>query len=260
MAQCFALGEHYPLLVVEGARLQHGQGHSGWERTPGGLTFVGTEAAHFGIGTITQQGQALSWKTARDLDLRANSAGIAHPDIPTNFEASGQLISYGQVQDAWTYYAPAMVNRVEGRLEVPKQRFLRGVLPPWIPQDPSTLERVMNATGVRVAELMISNRAAITPILERLNQLRNNPAREFWQDPSDPDPGNILFGCRESKLLEAEKEAFGQSTSPLHGKVDRIIRRVPERTRELVEMAEESLQEQSTLGVIAPRASSQFRP
>jgi hypothetical protein len=246
MAQCFAQSERYPLLIVEGARVQHGQGHSSL-RIEGGKSFLsGTEAAHLGIGTITQQGEAVSVKAAHDLVLLAGSATIARRDIPTSFEASGQLISYGLAQDALTYYAPAMVNRVEGLLEAPKQRLLLGVLPPWIPRDPSALELAMNATGVRIAELMVSNRAAIAPILQRLDQLKNNlAAREFLQDPLDPDPGNKLFGGEESKLLEAEKEAFGQSTSSLQSEVERIIQRVPERTQELVERAVVSLDEQS---------------
>lgn len=246
MAQSFVLGEQHPLLIVEGARLQHGQGHSS-QRADGNRTLLrGTEAAHYGIGTITQQGDALSVKAARDLLALAGRAQVAGRDIPATFEASGQLISYGLAHDASTYVAPAMVNRVEGMLEGTKQRYLLGVLPSWIPSDPAALEGSMNATGVRVANLLIGQRASVAPILARLDQLRNSPsARELWQDPQDPDPGNKLFGNQESQLLEAELAAFQDSSSPLLAMVDRIIRRIPERTDGLIEVAVEAAKEQS---------------
>jgi hypothetical protein len=248
MAQCFARGEINPLLIVEGARAQHGQGHSS-VRTDGGKSYLsGTEAAHFGIGTITMQGDALSIRAAGDLVRLAGEAGIRRRDIPSSFESSGQLIAYGLALDAWTYYAPAMVNRVEGLLEVAKQRCLLGVLPAWIPRDPVQLEQAMNFTAVRIAELMVGHRASVSPILARLDELRNNlSAREFLQDPHDPDPGNKIFSGKESKLLEAEKAALDGSSSPLHSEVDRVIRRIPERSNELVEKAVEAQQEQAAI-------------
>lgn len=244
LAQCFALGDTNPLLIVEGARLQHGQGHSSVRADGNRTLYSGTEAAHYGIGTITRQGDALSIHSAQRLLDRAAEQQVARREIAATHEASGRLIAFGMVQDASTYVAPAMINRVEGMLEAEKQRYLLGALWPFVPTDPARLLLVMNASATRVAELLMGQSAVLRPIEQRLTEIRHNPtARELWQDPGDPDSGNRIFGNRESEFLEATREQVGGSNSALQEKAEAIVRRIPERSEELLNLAIASQEE-----------------
>ncbi len=59
-AQLYAEGGRSVPITVEGAKLQHGTGHSYSSKGADGRSYYfGIEAAHFGIGTVTRCGEAL---------------------------------------------------------------------------------------------------------------------------------------------------------------------------------------------------------
>jgi hypothetical protein len=241
-AACYAEGMLNPRLFVEGAQVQHGRGHSGWRRHEGKTYLVGTEAAHFGVGTITRQGEAVSVSGARGLLALATREGIPKRGIPTSFEASSDLISYGLAQDASTYYAPAYINRAEGLLEVSLQHFLLGVLPVTIPDGGERLEGLLNATGNRVLEALTKHKVAIRPMQDRLSSLEHHTgASEFVQDPSDVP--NLIFGGGERPFLRAKIAAY--QNAEFQGLIERVANRIFDRARELTELADRSRTERA---------------
>jgi hypothetical protein len=235
MAQAFAFGETNPLFIVEGAKVQTGAGHSS-SRKENNLRYLrGNEAAHFGIGTITQQGDAVSVRAARKLILLSNQFGSLATD-PRITRAGGDLVSLGLARDAATFYAPAMVNRSEGILEVRMQQLLLGLLPAYIPQDPDELKAMMDWKSAQIIDLLSGKKGGIDPIDNRLRAIRDG-ATEFLQDPLDPDPGNRLFGLKESDFLDQRRDEITDPNSDFHGRNDSTRNDIPRRTEDLVSNA-----------------------
>src|SRR4051812_11078628 len=125
VAQLYAEGgDRYAPLTIEGAQLQHGQGNSVRRVIEGKTYLAGTEAAHFGIGTVTRMGEALSVQAARQVLVWRATSGLPEDDPRAQFGANGLLAAYGLAHDAATYLAPAFINRSEGVLETIKQALM----------------------------------------------------------------------------------------------------------------------------------------
>lgn len=235
----FAAGARSPLVVVEGAKLQTGTGNSS-RVTRGGVSyFTGHEAAHFGIGTFTMQGRAVSTVSQEELLALAQANGVQPGDIPTAFEANGYLIVQAMVLDADTYVAPAFINRTEGLQEVTRQHYMHGLLPIIVPTTRAELERTLVTAGERAIHLLAAhNRAVVKPMEERLLQIQAGTAKEFLQDSADT--ANFLFNGRERDLLTAML-AMAKNTSPaggeFHAAIDLMKRRLPEFAHDVAELA-----------------------
>ncbi|WP_165248182.1 hypothetical protein [Paludisphaera soli] len=243
LAQAFVLGERQPLLSVEGALLQHGKGHSSARMEDGKRYLSGTEAAHFGVGTITQRGEAYSVRSTRRMLLAARSAGVAGGDFPTRIGAGADLATMGLVHDAATYYAPAMINRAEGLLEGPKQSLLRGALPVVVAADPSGLESQIITISFQALEVLTGGAGGIGPIQERLRAIRGGFGKEIFQDPRDPDPGNRLFGLREATFLEATLAAYQDPGGAFARELEGVARRIPEQAHDMAQLAVQAREE-----------------
>jgi hypothetical protein len=247
VAQVYTEGQWHAPLTVEGAKVQHGTGNSTRITGPAGVSYLsGTEAAHLGIGTVTRQGEALSVQAARQVQIWRATSGLPATDPRSAFPANGLLAGYGLAHDASTSLAPAFVNQAEGKQEAIKQPMMTGLLPMFIPSGPGALERALNAVGVRVAEFLAGDPAAVLqPLNNRLDLLARGGAgvREFLQHPSDVD--NLLFGGSEWSLLEAMRDAIRTADSSFHENMDRIINDVPIKAHDLAEDAEAAREERS---------------
>jgi hypothetical protein len=242
-AQLFAEGRSYAPLAIEGAKVQHGRGNSAWRRIGGKSYLTGTDAAHYGIGTVTRMGEALSVQAARHILVWKATPNLPEDDPRAEFPASGLLAGYGLAHDASTYLAPAFINQAEGALEDAKHPLLVPFLPLVIPRSPEELERTLVATGVRLAEFLAEDpEAVIRPLNDRLSVLRQNiGANEYLQDPADVD--NALFGGAERNLLEAMRGAIQDPGSEFHDRVESVVKDVPLRAQELTELAVMSREE-----------------
>lgn len=240
IALMYASGAQNPLIVVEGAKLQTGTGNSSRVNRGGVSYFVGHEAAHFGIGTFTLQGRAVSAVAQEELLALAQTKGVKPGDIPTEYEANGYLIVQAMVLDADTYVAPAFINRTEGLQEVTRQFYMLGLLPIVVPTSLAGLERTLVAGGERAIHLLAAhNRAVVKPMEERLLQLQAGTAKEFLQDSADT--ANFLFNGRERDLLTAML-AMVKNTSAsggeFHASIDLMKRRLPELAHDIAELAD----------------------
>jgi hypothetical protein len=243
LAQAFVMGERQPLWSVEGALLQHGKGHSSSRMEDGKRYLSGTEAAHFGVGTITQRGEAYSVRSTRRMLQAARSAGVAGGDFASRIGAGSDLATLGLVHDAATYYAPAMINRAEGLLEGPKQELLRGVLPVAVAASPFELEAQIITASFQALEILTGGAGAIGPIQERLRALQGGFGKEFLQDPRDPDSGNRLFGLRERTFLEAMLAAHQDAGGAFARELEGVARRIPEQAHDAAGLAEQAREE-----------------
>jgi hypothetical protein len=246
IAILYAAGVRNPLLVVEGAKLQTGTGNSARVGRGGVSYLTGHEAAHFGIGTFTLQGQAVSeWAQERIRGLAA-SRRIGPADIPTKFEANGYLTVHALVHDADTYVAPAFFNRTEGLQEVARQHCMLGLLPVVIPETAERLEAILSAAGERVVTLLAaSHRAVVKPIEARLRDLTTGTAKEFLQDPHDT--ANRVFNGRERDALTAMLDmvqGHGPAGAEYQGEIRAVRSRIFDRARDLAELAEAAREEQ----------------
>jgi hypothetical protein len=240
IALLYAAGARGALVVVEGAKLQTGTGNSDRVKRGGVSYFTGHEAAHFGIGTFTLQGRAVSAVAQEQVLALALARGVAPGDIPTEFEANGYLVVQAMVLDADTYVAPAFINRTEGLQEVTRQHYMLGLLPIVVPGSRAELDRSLVQGGDRAIHLLAAhNRAVVRPMEVRLLQLQGGTAKEFLQDTADT--ANFLFGGQERNLLTA-MIAMVRNTSPaggeFHSAIDLMRRRLPELAHDLAELAE----------------------
>ena len=206
----------------------------------------GTEAAHFGIGTVTRMGEALSVQAARQVQIWRGTSGLPPGDPRAEFAAGGSLAGYGLAHDASTYLAPAFVNQAEGKQEAIKQPFMTGLLPLFVPASPGSLELSLNAVGTRVAEFLAEDPAAvIRPLNDRLDQLSRGSARvkEYVQHPSDTE--NLLFGGSERNLLESMRDAIQGNGSSFHEQVGKVVNNIPILAQDLARSAEAARGERS---------------
>jgi hypothetical protein len=244
IAQCYAAGAQEPRLFVEGARLQQGAGHSAWLRVGDKAYLRGTQAAHFGIGTLTRQGTAVSALGLRQLHAAAQASGVGATEIHEAFPASSQLVAYGLGHDAVTYFAPAFVNQTEGLLERSKQLYLRGLLPGDIPNTLQRLQSLLTLVGERVVYFLTENeKVVIRPIDERLLQLSHHGYSEYRQYPGDIE--NLMFGGQEQRLLEALKSEAQDAGSEFRRAIESVARWINSRAADLAQLAEQSREERS---------------
>jgi hypothetical protein len=233
----------FPSLYVEGARVQHGTGTSSREELGGKTYLLGTEAAHYGIGTLTLQGEAVSIQGGRQLFRLANRLGLSRKDIPEVFEASGLLVSRGLVCDGATFEAPAFFNQVEGLLEREQQMYLRSLVPTAIPKDAGGLEHLLGVLGDLVVHALTADRAVVRPIEDRLLALQRGQADGYRQHPDDVE--NQLFGGDESELLEEKKAEYQDADSRFYDLIEQIRQAIPRKAREEAELAEASKEERA---------------
>jgi hypothetical protein len=243
LGQCYAEGESSPQLLVQGARAQYGRGNSGFVYIGGVRYLTGVEAAHYGIGTITRPGGAVSLEGLRQIRDLARQRGIAPEDIESSFPANGRLVSYGLVQDGSTFIAPAYYNQTEGVQEKTRQIYMRGLLPLYVPQTPDALENQMNALGERFLNTLADNhRTVIQPIDDRLADLQHNPKiPEFLQARSDVH--NLVFDGKEHVALDAMKNEFQNGASEFHVELQKVARDIPLKAADIAEWAEAAREE-----------------
>ena len=252
VAQLYAEGTpSFPLSVL-GAKLQDGTGSSRTIKGADGRSYLcGIEAAHFGIGTVTRCGEALSWNAARQVEVWRKTSGFDRKDVHA-FEANGQLAAYGLAHDASTYYAPAFLNRSEGKLEEALQPEMTPFLPQLVPNNPAKLTLALNAIGEGIVAFLVgSTAAALRPLNERLELLnqRGSGAREFLQDPSDVK--NLLFKGSEREYLEKLRHFIRGGNEEFNTRVARLMMDIPLRSSELAGIAQTARQER-----VAAQASS----
>jgi len=240
IALLYAADARGPLVVVEGAKLQTGTGNSSRVNRAGVSYMTGHEAAHFGIGTFTMQGRAVSTVAQEQVLAIAQAHGVKPSDIPTRFEANGYLVVQAMVLDADTYVAPAFINRTEGLQEVTRQHYMLGLLPILVPGSRAELERSLVTGGERAIHLLAAhNRAVVKPMEERLQQVLNGTAKEFLQDAADT--ANFLFNGQERDLLTAMIAMVKNTSSAggeFHATIDLMKRRLPELAHDVAELAD----------------------
>lgn len=243
VAESYVRGLTAPILTVGGALVQHGGGNSSRRPFNGESHLVGTEAAHFGIGTITLHSDAISiagLNRVRDLaQTRAIPLGNVHSQLPAN----GQLVAFGLVNDAATFLAPAFFNQTEGVQERTKQHLMRGLMGIPVPHTPEQLEGLLTMTGERVVHFLVEQRkVAIDPIDERLAAIqRGTTVKEYKQHPEDF--GNLVFSGLEHTALEAMRAQAGDAHSELLAGVGQVDRAIPQRAQWLAGLAEEAKEE-----------------
>jgi hypothetical protein len=244
VAECYVRGLAAPLLTVGGARVQHGTGDSQWRLFQGRNYLFGTEAAHFGIGTLTLASEGVSEAGLSRVRNLARQQGIKLRDIHAELPANGQLVTFGLVNDAATFLAPAFFNQSEGKLEVEKQRLMRGLLGMPVPQSADQLEGALAATGERVIEFLTERRkVAVDPIDERLSAIGAGVQKEYLQHPEDLP--NLVFSGEERQALEAMRSQASDSHSELKQNTAQIERNVGMRANWLAGVAEAAKEESS---------------
>lgn len=220
VAECFVRGIPAPLLTVGGAKLQHGSGNSFYQDRQ----LWGTQAAHFGIGTVTLHSDAVSQAALNRVRELAGQLAIPLNEIYSQLPANGQLVTFGLVNDAATFLAPAFTNQSEGKLEVGKQEKMRGLLGIPIPKSPEQLESLLILTGERVFDFLVHKRkVAVDPIDDRLAAIASGANKEFRQHPGDVD--NQMFGGRERTFLEAMRSQAAEATSEFQATVESTVER-----------------------------------
>jgi len=256
IGQCYVQGEIHPLLLIEGARLQAGRGNSRRVDYQGKKCFFGFEAAHFGIGTFTLQGQAVSlWGHDHLIDT-ANRIGIPQADIGSQLPVNARLTTYGIANDGATSDLPAFLNRAEGLLESEKIKYMRSIVTNFIPTQPELLESFLIWTGERLAHILGANRkVVVNPIESRLSALRSGSASEFLQHPADRT--NLIFDGSEKKFLEAEICEYTDSASDLHSRLERIVKDSSRKASEITEFAVAAREELSEVETNLPVDPSQ---
>jgi hypothetical protein len=242
-AQLYVEGMFYTTLTVEGADVQAGRGNATRKRVGDKVYIRGTEAAHFGIGTIKRQGEAFSVSAARQAVIWQKTSGYPASDPRASFDANGELAGIGLECDASTFLEPGFMNQSDGLLERSKQTLLLAFTPRVLPNDLDALERTIRTLAVQTAVQLLSDHASvITPIENRLAVLGSNTGEsEYLQDPTDT--ANFLFGGRERTYLERLLDLHRSPSSDLHKAVDEIIRAIPGASRSLAELADEGRQE-----------------
>jgi hypothetical protein len=246
VTESYVRGMAAPLLTVGGALVQHGSGNSSGRWLNNKWYLQGTEAAHFGIGTLTLHSDAVSiagLKRVRDV---ATAHGIQYPDIHSELSANGQLVAYGLVNDAATFLAPAYFNQTEGVQERRKQHLMHGLLDVAVPRGGEQLEAQLIRTGDRVVNFLVEKRAvAIDPIDDRLTAIRRGrDVNEYKQDPDDRL--NLVFSGEEHLALEAMRAQLTARQGELFANIGQIERAIPQRAQWLVELAEEAKAEAAT--------------
>jgi hypothetical protein len=239
-AQEYAEGGRSVPITVEGAKLQHGTGHSYSSKGTDGRTYYfGIEAAHFGIGTVTRCGEALSSSASFQVHVWRTTSGFAANDSDA-FAANGRLAGFGLAHDASTYYAPAFINQSEGKLEKKLQPEMTRLLPSHILDGASRLELALSATGQQVVQFFAGSKAAVLlrVLNERLDDITRagGKANELLQSPSDV--ANFLFKGSERNLLEHMRDAILGVDGRFLSRVDQIVKDIPVTAHELAEIAE----------------------
>jgi hypothetical protein len=239
VAECFVRGNPAPLLTVGGAKLQHGSGNSSYDS--GQLR--GTQAAHFGIGTLSLQNDAVSQAGLNRVRELAAQRGIPLNEIFSQLPANGQLVTFGLVNDAATFLAPAFTNQSEGKIEVVKQEMMRGLLGISIPRAPEQLEPLLISTGERVVDFLVNKqKVAVAPIDARLAAIQTGANKEFRQHAADTD--NLMFGGREQRFLEATRSQAADQNSEFWSLVlSMVARNIAPRAHMLASDADESKKE-----------------
>jgi hypothetical protein len=244
VAESYVRGLSAPLLTVGGALVQYGTGNSQGRWLNDQWYLQGTEAAHFGIGTITLQSDAVSIAGLKRVRELARQKGIERKNIHTALEANGQLVAYGLVNDAATFLAPAYFNQTEGVQERTKQEMMRGLLGIPVPHTANELEVLLSRTGERVIDFLVAKRkVAIAPIDERLQLIQRGVNKEYKQDPDDIF--NLVFSGEEHRALEAMRSQLADAQSELQSGVAGIERNISLRAQWLAELAEAAKEEVS---------------
>jgi hypothetical protein len=227
VAQCYAEGVNHPRFLVEGARLQYGRGRSRRQDRDGKSYLWGTQAGHFGIGTVTRQGQAVSKEGLQLLRRIAKERGASLEDIATELRSMSELVSRGMVLDGDTCIQSACLNQGDGQVEPFEQKALRTIMPNYIPSRIEQVQTLMIETGARVIDIVPL--AAKKGIRDFLAEVLRNPAVEILQDPHDVH--NLQFKGIGSNYLEAQ-------TSCLDSCVNKPAQAIPTYAEGLAELAE----------------------
>ena len=199
-------GQPYPL-VVEGAALQDNRGRSSSTTQGDRVFWKGHEAAHFGIGTVTSGGEALSIQAARGyLHLKADVAPGGGP-LPESVEARGDLVRFALVYDGQTYWAPTFVNRTEGGLERILQPQMSVLIPSHIPPSVDLLEGQLQSIYSDTVEFLLRGYAE-SPWESR-----------YFQDPKEVAERDIIFQGDPGAFKDAVKAAVTDPGSTLHSEL-----------------------------------------
>jgi hypothetical protein len=243
-SQLYAEGPHGIPASVRGAHLQDLQGSSSFSKGPDGkVYYTGIEAAHFGMGTVTRCGEALSESAARQVRLWRTQHGAAEND-PEAFAMSGLLAGYGLAHDTSTYFAPTFINRSEGKLETALQPELSKLLPKLPAVNAGALELMLNKVGQDVIDLCAGNGSTLVRIIDRrLDGLAKGSLKEVLQSPSDPD--NCPFKGKERNFLEQMRDGLKTGDNRFVEEISAVARQTPHTASGLTEMAEGARQERA---------------
>jgi hypothetical protein len=200
IAQSYAEGVNHPRFLVQGARFQHGRGHSSQQHRNGRTYLWGTQAGHYGIGTVTRDRQAVSKEGLQLLRRLAKERGVPLEDIATELQSMSELVSRGMVLDGDTCIQSACLNQGDAQVESFEQLALRTRMPNYIPNGIEQVQALMVETGSRVIDILPV--AARKGIRDFLREVQGNPAAEILQDPNDLQ--NLQFNGVGSDYLDAQ--------------------------------------------------------
>jgi hypothetical protein len=236
-SQLYAEGPHSIPARVRGAHLQDLHGGSDFVRGPDGkVYYTGIEAAHYGMGTITRCGEALSESAARQVRLWRSQHGAAENDADS-FARNGQLAGYGLAHDTSTYYAPTFINRSEGKLETALQPELSKLLPQLPAVNAGSLELMLNKVAWDVIDLCAGSKSTLVRIIDnRLAGLARGDLKELLQSSSDPD--NYLFKGSERNFLEEMRDDLKNGDSRLQKELSSVVKQTRQAASDLTEVAE----------------------
>jgi hypothetical protein len=258
-AQLHVEGHWHAPLVVEGAEVQRGRGNATRRSDGSKVLIAGTEAAHFGYGTVKRQGSALSVSAARQAVIWQRTSGYAEGDPRGSFGANGALAGIGLEADASTFLEPGFMNQSDGLLERQKQSMLNLITPRIVLATPEQLECYLLSNGMQVAERLLGDKeAVISPLEDRLGTLARNPGEgRFVLDPTDADARNKLFGGSEQGYLEVVRDLHRNPQGGLARMIEEFIKTLPALSHSFAELADEARAERVESPTFEPTPPSE---
>jgi hypothetical protein len=195
-------GRSYPL-VVEGATLQDNKGWSSSISQGDRVFWRGIEAAHFGVGTVTNLGEPISIRAARGFLKHKSQAQSQGESTSQAIAAHGDLVRFALSADGSTYWAPTFINRTEGGLERILQPRMSLLIPAAIPRSVDLLEGQLQSVWNDTVHFL-------------LDAYGNTIWRSsFYQDPQEVKEKKTPFKGDPAAFKDAIKAAVRDQGGPL---------------------------------------------
>lgn len=218
IAQLYAEKRAHVSVQVGGALIQDRSGKSGHMKIDDRNFLTGIQAGHVAIGTYSINGKIAS---REGMDLLRNLS-VPITEVSAMYPAFSGLVADGIFLDSFTQMVPAFINQTSGILETKSMKFMKGLLPLNIPNNPEMLERLLASEPSRIVNMFTEKKKVlIEPIEQRLLGIKHKKYKEYLQAPSDTD--NLMFEGRESVFLEQLLALLKDRTGELHSRINEQV-------------------------------------